>query len=165
MNYQNMKRLFLLCTFILSINLHGQDVPNWVSNPNLISDSLYIGKSLPTKEHPVERHIVAMFDAMASFASNNPIDTSKVFMARSVYSQSDNNFSTNKQAFIDWQLIDNYVDASGVEYVLLKITPGLHLFTYQEVSAGEWSNDVDFTSYSEKLYESDVYKNPVYIKT
>lgn len=63
----------ILLSLIMTLPLVGQNLPDWVRASNM-EGGLYVGKSLPTKEHPVERHIIALYDAMASYALDNQKD-------------------------------------------------------------------------------------------
>lgn len=147
-----MKRLlFLLSVLILSLGSYGKKVPDWVKNPKARPVGSYVGKSYPTKECPVERHIMALYFAMDSYMQQLQEDMPNHLEA------------LDNSKFIDWELIDNYVDENGVEYVLLKITPGVHLFMMSTTVFVEESNNKS-SSKIEKKYISDVFEYQLLIE-
>lgn len=169
-----MRRLFLLSTIlVLSNALFSQDLPDWVKNPLNKPAGTYIGESLPSKEYPVERHIVALYDAMATYGRSNMQqtlqDTSRtVTIRKEIISGEEKDYSDMSRNIIniDWELIDNYVDNSGVEYVLLKIWPGPHPFIMEEYGVSRWDENGKFCySISNKNYYSEVFNIPVLIVT
>ena len=134
-----MKRIITACyLFLFSISAFAQqenakahlamqqmDVPEWVQSyrekGSLLGETLsevcvMAGRSsIPVPDHGVERHMMAVYDALSDYAFQalTQIDSTGL----------------RTEALLDYDLLDTWTDNEKYEYVLLKIYPGRHRFT------------------------------------
>lgn len=134
-----MKRLFFLSIILaLSIGLYGQKI----SNKRLLKDIVetsegyeVIGTSEPMPNNGVERHMMAVYRALSKYAprADSLISYDAVISGKS---------SIEKIiCYIDYTILQNFVDEIGQEHVLLRITPGNHLFYCTETTETECDGD------------------------
>lgn len=93
---------------------------------------LVIGKSLPMQENGLERHLMAIYDALAEYCRSN----CKIDEIRSIHEETHTTSSSSfsDSVSVDFSVLHNWIDANGVEYVFLDISPGNHIFYIMEIS-------------------------------
>lgn len=127
-----MKQLFLLSIILaLSIELYGQKISNKMLLKDLVETSEgyeVIGTSEPMPNNGVERHMMAVYRALSKYAPR----ADSLISGYAVISGNSSSSNSKIACYIDYTILQNFVDEIGREHVLLRITSGNHLFITQK---------------------------------
>lgn len=153
-----MKQLFLTIILALSIGLYGQKTSNKRLHKDIVKTSEgyeVIGTSEPMPNNGVERHMMAVYRALSKYAPRADSIISHYAVV------SGNSSNSEIICYIDYTILQNFVDEIGREHVLLRITSGNHFFYYTETTETESNGDSIFIESYKSEYSFSAFNYPM----
>ncbi len=164
----SMRKTILLIIFFSTFNLQGQDIPDWgkkkAGSNNSIEGYEVIGSSFPMPDNGVERHLMAIYTALEKYA--HAVDSVKnEYAYESTQGKKSNAiYHRHGKCPVDFTILQIFVDSSGREYVILRVTPGKHIFEFYITGIGEFLNEdmSDYEGKEECYYKFSAFDCPLY---
>lgn len=156
--------IILFCTY----NLQGQDIHDWgerlVGSINSNEGYEVIGSSFPMPHNGVERHLMAIYTALEKYA--HAVDSVKNEYAYESTQGKNSSaiYHQHGKCSVDFTILQIFVDSLGREHVLLRVTPGKHIFEFYITGTGEFLNE-DMSDYKGKedcYYKFSAFDCPLY---
>lgn len=140
-----MKGVLVCCLVsLVSLSVFAQtEKPSWVTNwfnsgVEFAEVCELVGRSDPLPNNTLERRMMALYEALYDYSS-----------MRCTHVEGGTYYKT--ESYIDYTLLDSWVDEEGREYVLVNIYPGSHHFFAENI----WKEDD--TDSKEGLLGSSIY--------